>query len=843
MNRNGNGAAPRGPRGPRMHTINMVSAAFAILIAALFLLSSRQIDRAYENANRATEKYVTSELAATTLKQSSDNLTTQVRLYTITQNPDYLRAYFAEVATSNRERAVETLDYYLAGTEAYINLENALAYSLELMEREYYAMVLVLDATGGQIEPGMEALEAVKLTAEDQRLGAAEKLDTAVALTHDEDYQRYDSIIDADVEKCVESVRIEQETTRNASLTTLARMRTSQYVCAFLFVLSILLYGILTNVYIVRPINGSVKLLSADQPLLMRGTYELQYLENAYNTMYEQRKEREQLVSERIQALELVERERTSLNIVHEMLQSGMWSMDFDEAGEMRSVTWSDQFRRMLGYQNEEDFPNTLEAWSNLLHEEDSERVLKAYYDTLRDYTGQSTYDVEYRLMTKDRGWRWFHEAGRPSRREDGSPITYVGLFVDITEQKEMQEQLAEQQRSLEEALEQARSANSAKSTFLFNMSHDIRTPMNAIIGYTNLAKRESNSPEDMREYLEKIEASSQHLLALINDVLEMSRIESGKMELELSEVDLQRTLAEVRDMFATQMQTKRIDFTVDASDLRDRCVLCDKNRLNRVLLNLLSNAYKFTPEGGSVAVALRQTDDAPEGFGAYELRVKDSGIGMTPEFAAKVFEAFERERTSTVSGIQGTGLGMSITKSIIDLMDGTIEVNTAPGQGTEFVVRVKFELVTGGDASDETTQEATQGEAAELDFSKMRLLLVEDNEINREIATMILSEAGFMLETAVNGQEAVEKVAVSQSGYFDAILMDVQMPVMNGYEATKAIRALDNSALANIPIVAMTANAFTEDVQAAKEAGMNAHIAKPIDIAKMMETLTEILR
>ena len=175
--------------------------------------------------------------------------------------------------------------------------------------------------------------------------------------------------------------------------------------------------------------------------------------------------------------------------------------------------------------------------------------------------------------------------------------------------------------------------------------------------------------------------------------------------------------------------------------------------------------------------------------------------------------------------------------------MGGTIEVNTAPGQGTEFVVRVKFELVTGGDASDETTQEATQGEAAELDFSKMRLLLVEDNEINREIATMILSEAGFMLETAVNGQEAVEKVAVSQPGYFDAILMDVQMPVMNGYEATKAIRALDNSALANIPIVAMTANAFTEDVQAAKEAGMNAHIAKPIDIAKMMETLTEILR
>ena len=344
-----------------------------------------------------------------------------------------------------------------------------------------------------------------------------------------------------------------------------------------------------------------------------------------------------------------------------------------------------------------------------------------------------------------------------------------------------------------------------------------------------------------MRGYLSKIEASSRHLLALINDVLEMSRIESGKMNLELAEVDLRKMLAEVRDMFATQMQEKQISFTVDASDLRARHVLCDKNRFNRVLLNLLSNAYKFTPEGGSVSVTLRQTEEAPAGYGAYELRVRDSGIGMTPEFAAKVFEAFERERTSTVSGIQGTGLGMSITKSIVDLMGGTIGVVTAPGAGTEFTVRVKFEL-SGGEHSDESAEEGPQGEAAALDFSQMRLLLAEDNEINREIATMVLSEVGFTLETAENGLEAVEKVAVSKPGYFDAVLMDIQMPVMNGYEATRRIRMLNDSALANIPVIAMTANAFQEDIQAAKEAGMNAHIAKPIDIAKMMDTLTEIL-
>ena len=224
-------------------------------------------------------------------------------------------------------------------------------------------------------------------------------------------------------------------------------------------------------------------------------------------------------------------------------------------------------------------------------------------------------------------------------------------------------------------------------------------------------------------------------------------------------------------------------------------------------------------------------------------MRVRDSGIGMSKEFAERVFEAFERERTSTVSGIQGTGLGMSIAKSIVDLMGGTVEVITAPNAGTEFIVRVAFELVAGSEADGETVREPERTESADLDFSRIRLLLVEDNELNREIATAVLTEAGFTLEVAVNGKEAVEKVAASQPGDFGAVLMDVQMPIMNGYEATKAIRALENPALANIPIIAMTANAFREDIQAARDAGMNAHIAKPLDVAKMMKTLTQILR
>ncbi|MBQ7723127.1 MAG: response regulator, partial [Selenomonadaceae bacterium] len=250
-----------------------------------------------------------------------------------------------------------------------------------------------------------------------------------------------------------------------------------------------------------------------------------------------------------------------------------------------------------------------------------------------------------------------------------------------------------------------------------------------------------------------------------------------------------------------------------------------------------ISNAFKFTPEGGSVTVTLQQVGGSDD-KGSYELRVKDTGMGMTPEFAAKVFAAYERDRS--VSNIQGTGLGMAITKSIVELMGGTIDVETELGRGTEFIVRVDFPIV---DDPDEEEIEQVTDDGGEIDFSKIKLLLVEDNEVNREIASLILTEFGFGLDTAENGKIAVDKIAASKPGEFDAILMDIQMPVMNGYEATKKIRELSNPKLANIPIIAMTANAFTEDIQTAKDAGMNSHIAKPLDIQKMIETLTEVLK
>ena len=429
-------------------------------------------------------------------------------------------------------------------------------------------------------------------------------------------------------------------------------------------------------------------------------------------------------------------------------------------------------------------------------------------------------------------------------------------LEMNLNTINEQKEQLKHQQVELIEAKNRAEKSSKAKSTFLFNMSHDIRTPMNAIIGYVELADKlqapcatctrercPHNIPLKLNDFLKKINASSQHLLALINDVLEMSRIENGKLELVLESANLVRAFDEVRDMFNSQMSNKNIKFDVDTSGVQNKNVIFDKHRLDRVLLNLLSNAYKFTPEGGSISVTLKQFGtETVDGkiFGKYEFRVKDSGIGMTPEFAAKVFEAFERERTSTVSKIQGTGLGMAITKNIIDLFKGTIDVVTAPNEGTEFVVNVNFELSGAEDQSDESNaiDEALEENA---DFDQKTLLLVDDIEVNREIAKMMLEMAGFTVETAENGQEAVDKVAASAPGQFAVVLMDIQMPVMDGYTATKAIRALSNEKLANVPIIAMTANAFAEDVQAAKDAGMNAHIAKPIDAVKMMDTLKEV--
>ena len=533
----------------------------------------------------------------------------------------------------------------------------------------------------------------------------------------------------------------------------------------------------------------------------------------------------------------------------------------------------------------------------------------------------------------------------------------------------ELNQKLKESHHELETALMHAESANSAKTTFLNNMSHDIRTPMNAIIGFTSLAASHVDNREKVKEYLSKISTSSEHLLSLINDILDMSRIESGKVKINENPLHLPELLHDIRTIVQPNITSKQLDFLIDTVDVKNEDIIADKLRLTQILLNILSNGIKFNRTGGTISLRIRQLKSAPTGYGNYQFIIRDTGIGMKPEFQEHIFESFTREETSTVSGIQGTGLGMAITKNIVDMMGGTITVKSEEGQGSEFTVNLTFKLcgeaksyekieqlqglkvlvadddtdtclsisgmlteigmrsewtVSGkeavirakhsmemgdefyayiidwlmpdmngietvrrirrviGDSSpiiiltaydwsdiEEEAKEAgvtafcekplfmsqlrelltnpvpktKEPEKREWIYNGKRILLVEDNELNQEIAQTILEDAGFMVETANDGVEAVKKMEQAVPGQYDLILMDIQMPVMNGYEAAKQIRSLKNRETASVPIVAMTANAFEEDREKSYEAGMNGYLAKPVSAEALINTIDKIMK
>ena len=558
---------------------------------------------------------------------------------------------------------------------------------------------------------------------------------------------------------------------------------------------------------------------------------------------------------------------------------------------------------------------------------------------------------------------RWFHVVAMGS--EVAGRTKYILVMSDRTDDRKINQ-------ALSEAVAAAEAASRAKSTFLSNMSHDIRTPMNAIIGFTTLAVSNIDNQKRVKDYLTKTLSSSRHLLALINDILDMSRIESGKLQLEETEVNLSEMLHDIKTIVGGQVHAKQLELYMDALDVTDEDVYCDRTRMGQILLNLLSNAIKFTPAGGTVSVRVRQFAGTVRDCAQYEFRVRDNGIGMSPEFAQKIFEPFERERTSTVSRIQGTGLGMAITRNIVEMMGGTIKVQTEKNRGTEFIICLPLRVQTGTRREEKIAELAglkalvvdddfntcdsvaklltrvgmraewtlsgreavlrarqsielgdpcrayiidwrlpdmngievtrqirslnddtpiiiltaydwsdiegeakaagvtafcskpmflsdlrdtlltaighTQTEAQDIlpgknaDFRGRHILLVEDNELNREIAVAILHEYGFLVDTAENGAVAVEKICTSDPGRYDLVLMDVQMPVMDGCTATQRIRALEDPVRAAVPIVAMTANVFEEERKRAFDCGMNGFLSKPIVIEELIDALKDII-
>ena len=401
---------------------------------------------------------------------------------------------------------------------------------------------------------------------------------------------------------------------------------------------------------------------------------------------------------------------------------------------------------------------------------------------------------------------------------------------------------------------------NRAETIFLNSISHDIRTPLNVIIGYTALASAHVNEAQEVKRYLSKIQTASKHLLLLVNDVLDMSHIESGTLKLEHAPVYFPDVLEDLKSIVQTDISAKQLEFHVDTKNMVHKNVITDKLRLNQVLLNILENAVKYTRPGGKICFQIQELKGQEPGFAKYEFRVKDTGIGMSEEFIEHIFEPFSREQTSTVSGIEGTGLGMAIVKKIVDRMGGTIAVKSRQGEGTEVIVILKFKVSSQPVANEmralsrpeqmetfsekeKAKQENSKEESSENPFKNKKILLVEDNELNWEIAVELLKEEGFILDTAEDGTIAVEKMRTAKPGQYDLILMDIQMPIMDGYEATRQIRKLKNPETANIPIIAMTANAFEEDRQKALEAGMNEHVSKPIDMERLLEVVKKVLK
>lgn len=493
---------------------------------------------------------------------------------------------------------------------------------------------------------------------------------------------------------------------------------------------------------------------------------------------------------------------------------------------------------RIFGCQTDEEFRElTGFTFRGMVHPDDIEEI----ENSIRNQIASSIYDfdyVEYRIVQKDGSIRWIADYGHFLHTEAYGDIFYVFIDDNTERMKHYMTEQVQRQNLLESALSQAQTANIARNTFLQNMSHDIRTPLNVIIGYTELAKKHKMEQNKIENYLNQICAASEQLLSIVKASLEVTRIESGKVYLVENIVALDDLLADIECSIRPQVKAKAIHFAIDRSQVRHNVIYIDDIRMKEILFQLLDNALKYTQQGGLVRLTVIETEAKMSRYAQFVFTVEDNGRGIAQEFRKDLFQPFERERNTTKSGVLGTGLGLSVVKNLVELMDGSIEVESNVGQGSRF--RIRLLLKVPEELSEENPILVDSDSSINLEGK--RILLVEDNEINREIAQELLMDEGYLVETANDGSVAVEMIKNASPFYYSLVLMDIQMPVMDGYTATREIRALQDEKLARIPIIALSANAFAEDYKRSIEAGMDAHVPKPIQMEELQETIRHVL-
>ncbi len=670
-------------------------------------------------------------------------------------------------------------------------------------------------------------------------LSSEDKKALAQTMVFDEAYEESKNEIYSDVENSLKSLINATHHAQLKSSSHLSSRLRSLQIQLFLIVFLLVLFAFGTGTMILKPLRNYVKNMKSGEKLPQKGVAELSYVAETYNSIYEENQEMlEVLKKEADDAHEKylhVQEEKRKSEVIMGLSSEfeAIYLVDFvtDTMIPYRlpeDVSWDRERKYQEGirdYAEKYILPEDREMFLNEGQEENIRRRLES----------ESAYSMTFRSSPAENKINYIDMYFAKILNGDQDRHVVFGV-KNVTEQV-VQEETKERIRT-EQERDDALHASRAKSAFLFNMSHDIRTPMNAIIGFTTVARKYMDRPEELERCLSKIDVSSSYLLDLINDVLDMSQIESGHLKLEKRPCSLKEQLGSVIEMLSSQIADKRICFTDDIR-LQNEVVYADPLNFRRIFVNVIGNAIKFTDPKGSVCLTARQKERTAENTCIYEFLVKDTGIGMSEEFMRRMFDTFERESQSVATNYNGTGLGLSISKNLVELMGGTITAESRKGAGTTFSIVLEFEP-----AEMEKTGVSPEymSSGVREHSGRKRILVAEDNELNREIIQEILTDAGFQVQIVNDGNEAVQAVRKHAAGYYDMVLMDIQMPVMNGYEAAQTIRAMDREDAAVLPIVALSANAMDEDRRKSAQSGMNAHIAKPIDIQELMGTIEEYI-